>query len=1189
MKWRIILFLLILGLIGLFFHGRAGFPVWQEPSAPSSRILEHNHRGVALMDQFKFEEAVREFQAILEINPRIVAAHVNLGIAHFYRQEYEEAVRALQKALELDPRQVHAHYVLGLIYRNQDRVEEAISAFEKVLERDPEDPSTNYYLGLLYSRQRDYNRAQEYLRRVIEREPYNASAHYNLATALFRSGNREEGQREMEEFRRLQNLFGSTTIGLQYLEQGKYSVAIDDIPEGDLPGRHLAPSEAPVEVRFVEVSREAGLDFRHGGPGQLQSRKIEPGHLRTEIVPFVGSGISFADYDGDGWLDLFIADAGSSESSSSLYRNLGQGRFRNVTGQAGIRGQEPTMASLWGDYDNDGYPDLYLVNYGPNRLFRNLGDGSFKEVTQQTGTGDSAWGISGAFVDYDHDGDLDLFVANFSDPASLRAGGEFPEGLPGAANKLYRNNGNGTFTDVSLESGLGREIRRTVAVVCTDFDNSRDVDFYLVNLGAPNQLLRNLRDGTFQDVASRVQAQGPQGKTSATGADLNKDRFVDFILPAPAGSWLLFNEEGGRFRSQAIQPQGSPQPSGAWSAQFLDFDNDGDLDLLLVSSPLFHSPGGTPTRSLTLMENRAGRWHDVSSQVGLDPYQALPLRGVSVADFDNDGDLDLALNVNGSSPLLLRNDGGNRNHWVSLELKGTNSNKMGIGTKVEIRSGRIRQKLEHTGSFGILGQNSPRIHFGLGSQSRVELIRLLWPGGVLQSETDQTVNRVLRLEELDRKGTSCPILYVWNGKEYRFQTDFLGGSAFGYLLAPGVYNYPDSDEYIKLNREDTAVQEGRVSITMNNQLEEVIYFDQVELVVVDHPADYEIFPDEKLLPGPPYSGFRLFSASNPRPPVSARDGKGRDILPQLLRIDRVYPDGFRPLPFKGYAETHEVILDLGPLSAERVVLLMHAWIDYADSTSNLAASQAGLQLIPPYLQVRDQQGRWVTVLERMGFPAGLPKTMTVDLSGKFLSPSREVRIVTNMRIYWDQILVESGPERRDFRLARLTPERAELRFKGFPRPYSPDGKLPQIYDYQDASPAADWKVHVGGYTRYGEVLPLLLEKDNLFVITRSGDEIAVRFDLSGLDPVPEGWVRDYLVYAVGFGKDMDPNSARPDFVGPLPFHEMSAYPYPNGEEDPRGEKYDRYLQEWNTRLEEEWIAEPGWVKWARFGQPRSPH
>ncbi|RPJ80020.1 MAG: hypothetical protein EHM18_19140 [Acidobacteria bacterium] len=475
---------------------------------------------------------------------------------------------------------------------------------------------------------------------------------------------------------------------------------------------------------------------------------------------------------------------------------------------------------------------------------------------------------------------------------------------------------------------------------------------------------------------------------------------------------------------------------------------------------------------------------------------------------------------------------------MQIDLAGLRDNKGGLGAKVEIRAGQAWQKLEINGNVGFLSQSSPELVFGIGKKELADSIRILWPTGVLQAELDRPAGQPVKIEEVDRKGTSCPLLYAWNGLKYDFVTDFLGGSAVGYLVAPGTYGSTDVDEYIKIANVAPQPKDGRYSIKMNNQLEEVMFIDQMRLLAVDHPADTAVYPDEKLMPAPPYPAFRLFLTQNSKPPVRAVDEKGKDVLPALLKVDRKYPDSFRLLPFKGYAAPHELILDLGDMSqAERVVLLLTAWIDYADSSSNLAASQAGAKLVPPYLQIVDQQGSWVTVLDNMGFPAGLPKTMTVDLTGKLLNKQDpRVKIVTSMRIYWDQILVDTYSGSTAPRVTTLEADRAGFEFYGYPREVKPDGKNPPQYDYHDRSTTSPWKNHVGRYTRYGDVRPLLEAKDDMYVIMRHGDEITAEFEAGKLPALPDGWTRTFLVYAAGFGKDMDLNSANADTVGPLPSH-----------------------------------------------------
>ncbi len=1161
MRFRKLLPVLLGALVLLIACAALGRP----SSAPArqgqtleSRLTRTNNIGVALMEQLKFEEAAKQFQKLASLDPRFIPGQVNLGIAKFYQQQYEEAAQSFQRALRIDPDQLQSLYMTGLIHRNRADTAGALESFQRVVDIDPDDPSANYFLGLLYRREREFEKATSHLRKTLEFQPFSASARYNLAIALQRSGQQDAGMAQMLEFQRLQGQFGTDTIGLQYLEQGRYSLVIDQL---DPYLKADDQEKTSIEISFSEVSSELGMP----PSARLQAGSnsvIEPGSLlRRKGLERLGSGVSFGDFNGDGWFDLLVASSSFEGTGSRLFRNV-EGRFVDVTSSAGLDGSTAVMSGIWGDYNNDGQLDLYLVRLGANRLY--VGDGeSFTDRTTEAGVGDAGGGSTATAVDYDHDGDLDIYVANLLAPAAAKVttAGFRATGHP---NVLYRNNGDGTFSDVSEAAGVTGGSSSTTAVAAFDFNNSRDVDLLATNSDAPPSLFSNLRDGTFQVLD--LPTQWPI-LTFAVG-DLNRDGRMDLVAGLGDGASnaaLFLTGSSNSFRTDSARTL-FPQGMRLIALQTLDADNDGDLDLAAVAEKRSTSLVET---SIHFFQNRQGRLVETAGGDFKD-HRNLEVRGLSVVDFDNDGDLDFAVAVNQSLPLLFRNDTVSRNSWLQVQLSGTNSNRLGLGTKVEVLAGRLWQKAEAMGGHGGMSQNPPLIHFGLGS-NKADAVRLLWPGGVLQSEIDPPLSKRFTVQELDRKGTSCPILYVWDGTGYRFQTDFLGGSAFGTLLAPATYGYPDTDEYIKLSRQDVVLKNGQLGITLNNQLEEIIFFDKLELVAVDHPTEFDVYPDEKLLPGPPYDSHRLLTFQAPRLPVSARDGKGRSVLREISYIDRVYAPLFEPTLFKGYANLHELVLDLGKTEDERVLLLMHAWIDYADSTSNLAASQAGLALVPPSLQVQDESARWVTVLSRMGFPAGLPKPMTVDLTGKFLSPSRKVKIVTNMRIHWDQILVESSVARTDFRTARLPPSAADLQLGGFPEFSSPDGRLPKIYDYSNRSQVAQWKTHIGAYTRYGDVRPLLAEIDDFFVITRSGDQIEAWFDADTLPSLPAGWTRDYLVFVDGFGKDMDVNSAAADYVGPLPFHGMGSLPYPAQEEFANSDRYRNYMKTWNTRLVEEWI------------------
>ncbi len=1170
---------------GPFFSAQTGRAQLTPPanSAVGEQLVYYNNVGIALLEQFNFKEAIAQFDRCLKLDPSFVPALVNSGLAHYYLQEYPQAEEIIKKALTFDPRQPTALFALGMLYRNRNEVESSTETFKRVLETDPEDSPTLYQLGQLSLRGQDYGQAERYFRKVIQLSPYDTAARYNLANTLTREGNTDEGRKAMLEFNRLREQGGITSTGTQYGEQGRYMMAIGEYPEI----RRLFPQEstsappagAP-RVHFTDVTASAGIHFQHGaeiGPGTMgqpvPANQVSMDFAKKNWVSGMGSGGAFCDYDSDGVLDLFLANCSTDPAKARgvLLHADRPGHFEDVTEKAGIRAEGLGMEAYWDDFNNDGLPDLFLTYYGANQLYQNNGNGTFSDITAKAGLSCTKhWHLSAAVADVDHDGDLDIYVGNYVDLAlavptaavTLR----FPDDFPGQGCHLYRNNGDGTFTDEAREAQVLDARAGITSVGFSDYDNRRDVDFWTESQGSGTHLYSNQRVGTFLDWP--LESTGRLTGFSLAVGDYNKDGWMDLaILPRSGPPWLVRNLGSGKFDSETLKSNGeaATRQSPGWTVHFLDYDNDGDLDLFVLRGA-FRSgeePGGGPE----LWENQGdGKFTNVTSRVGLDAFKGKAYRSATFGDFDNDGDTDILLTVNGERPVLLRNDGGNENHWVKVRLQGTNSNRQGIGTKVEVKAGTLWQKVEIVGGSGYLSQSPAEVIFGLGSHPAVDALRLLWPGGVLQSEINLPVNQTRTIKELDRKGTSCPLLYTWNGSKYQFVTDFLGGCAIGYLEEPGRFSIPDTDEYVRIEDSQLRPREGLYSLKINNQLEEVLYVDQTELLVLDHPRQLHVYPNERLMPAPPYPEFKVIAARDEHPPRAAWGNQHQDVLPLISRVDRKYPMDFKLLPFKGYAEEHELVLDLGDLSeASNINLLMNAWIDYADSTANFSAAQAGRTLSPPYLQVKNQQGRWQTVLPEMGFPAGLPKTMVVDLTGKFLTRDYQVRIVTNMRIYWDQILVNTYAGPPSCHLYRLSPLKADLHYHGFPRETSPDGAKPFIYDYDWFEPVAPWKSHTGRYTRFGDVTPLLKGKEDMYVIMRNGDEIQLEFDAASLPPVPDGWARTFFFYADGFGKDMDLHSGAADTVAPLPFHRMKVYPYLSSQKYPDSDRFQRYQREFNTR------------------------
>jgi tetratricopeptide (TPR) repeat protein len=1119
-----------------------------DPTPPPDREAAYraNNLGVAMLEQFHPAEAAAAFRRALALDPKLGLARINLAIALFYVPDLPGGRAAAEEAAAAQPAALQPPYILGLIARMENRADDAVVSLRGVLAADPQDVGANLTLGQVYLQQRRYDEAIACFRAATAVEPYNASAQYNLGVALTRAGRREEGARATARFQELRENPAHTSFGQAYLEQGRYAEALASTgAEADLVDAR------PPEVAFVDVSAGGLPAFAAGAPPALAlGRKVRAKDVLAAAGAGTRAAITLFDYDGDGALDLVVA----GPSGLRLLHNEG-GRFRDVTASSGLEAG-PALGAVAGDYDNDGRVDLLVLRPGRLALYHNDGGGRFSDQTAKAGIPAYPYlSVSAAFVDVDHDGDLDILVAGLADlAATARGPGEralvFPKDFAPAPSRLLRNNGNGTFTDITDAARVGAA-GHAIAIVPTDFDNHRDVDLLVLYEDAPPRLFKNLRDGSFQDVAAEVGLKTGDGPfRSVAAADVNKDGYTDFFFGAASGPGLFALSDGrGGF---TLKPAPA-ETAGAMAAQFVDYDNDGLLDLLVA----------TP-RGLRLFRNTGGAFTDVSARAFPEGRALTEGVALALADLDGDGDEDVVVATPESGPQLWRNEGGNKNHSLPVRLAGRVSNKGGVGAKVDLRAGSLRQRIETSSATPAVAPAD--VLFGLGPRPGPDAVRVIWASGIVQTEVPPEASAwtSLRIEELDRKPSSCPFLYAWNGERFEFVTDFLGGGEMGYWEAPGQRNRPYPEEYVRIRGDQLQPKDGRYELRITNELEEVLFLDHVELLAVAHPEDVSVFPNEGMTDPP--KPFRLFAVRRPEPPSAASDDQGRDVRARIARLDRTYPDAFALLPIRGYAEEHGLVLDLAGLPASATSLLLTGWTDYAFSSDNLAAHQAGLSLRPPSLQVQDAGGAWQTVIEDLGIPVGRPQTMVVDLEGKWRGPSRRLRILTNMRVYWDQVLLGTPAPEVPLAPTPLEPVGAELRARGFSAEVSPDRHAPFVYDYARVSSSSPWKVMPGRYTREGDVRELLAASDDLFVVARPGDEIALSFDARALPPLPGGWTRTFLLHGDGFSKEMDINSASPDVVLPLPFHGMKSYPYPPSEAPARVRRQAERAEAFNTRV-----------------------
>jgi tetratricopeptide (TPR) repeat protein len=1050
----------------------------------------------------------------------------NLGVAYLERYDYDAAAAAFRQALKIDPDLAMArlNLAIALLY---DGEFDAAAAEARTAAAVLQQPHAHYVTGLIARAANRPSDAVTAFERVLVLDVEDAGARVQL-------GQLHQAERRFTD---AVAQFGAALTREPFNATAAYGLATALIRGGQ-----RAEGEAAM-ARFQALrDHPAAITYSTNYLGQGRyGEAISSTGLEADVVDRAMPAVTFsdqtrtafgdndprgyaalADADEDGDLDAIL-----TSSAGVILLTNEDGRFaRRRTLDADLQDATGVVA---GDYDNDDRPDVLAIGGAVDRLYHQESSGEFRRETFDVGpAAGSGPTRTAAFVDIDHDGDLDIFLS--------------------PPNRLMRNNGNRSFVDTTTAMGLAGTAA-ALGVIPTDHDNRRDIDLLILRSAAAPALFANQRDGTFRDAAADAGLPGTAAYTSAAAGDLNKDGAPDFVFAAASSPAVIVSSAASGRYAIAAGPQGS---DGATALQLFDYDNDGLLDLLAF----------TP-RGPRLWRHLGTSWEDATS-VALPPALAISgdvPGGFSVGDVDRDGDYDVIARFQSGRLRFWRNDQtAAPNRSVRVRLDARVSNRTAAGAKVEMRAGSLRHR--HESSAATPPAAPADIVFGLGRRARADVVRVLWPSGILQAETDP--DQALTVAELDRKPSSCPFLFTWNGSRFEFVTDFLGGGEMGAWIAPGVRNVPDPDEYVRIRGDQLTPRNGRFELRVTNELEEAVFLDRVQLVAVTHPVGTDVYPDEGLRSSSPRP-FTIYTTRNARPVVAAIDHHGHDVLDRLVSIDRRPFDDFRLESIQGYAEPHWLTLDVGTVAGGSPLrLLLTGWTDYAFSSDNVAAHQAGLPARAPSLQIEDHDGRWRTVEREIGIPAGRPQTVIVDLSRHVPDGGGRVRVrvESTLRVYWDQILVDTSLP-APYSLTRMDPVDAMLSWRGFSAEISPTGRALPTYDYARVSPVSPWKTLPGRYTRIGDVKPLLTARDDRFVVSAPGDQIALTFES---DPFLQGWTRTYLLYADGFSKEMNLHSASPDRLAPLPFHAMREYPYLPPQHYPRTPAHDRYQAEYNTRV-----------------------
>ena len=954
------------------------------------------------MEQFRYAEAAEAFKSVLKAMPNWTAARFNLGLAYLnmagqmagasqaeagstsQKQLRDLAIESFQGVLAADAENISAMYCLGTVYDFVGEPDKAVQYFQQAFEADQQDNFAGYSYAKALNGSGQRERAAKILEDIVLRDPGFVSAVYSLATHYVRSQQRPKA---MELFRRFRALNAEELAVGSHVVDGKYGMAgrhhlvlsADNLPlPGPLKNRSGWPLFSP-RVRTLDTRLEAW---------QSDENVL---HLPS---------IAVADLDQDGDLDIVLGGHGPN-GEAFAWLNDGEGNFSRGAAIA-----QQVISPQCGDIDNDGDVDLWLGCSGPDRVMLNDGAGVFQDAALPGFTNPQAMTSVAGLADVDSDGDLDLLamrLATGSVPASPT--------VAATASSVFVNNTDGTFSDRSSDLGLSLPDYPISSVVMDDIDNDHDLDFILFSFKSPPKVWVNFRLGEYRLLESEQTGLTISGVISATSGDPDKDGDRDLLVFTAEGSQLFLNDGRLQFQSYSLFAAGCGRLGGT-GGQFVDMDNDGDLDLVVADAQRADRSRGPVVLVNCWPDFKFVRLSEIDARSLLPAITTVGHASCVAADFTGNGRCDLFLAAAGEAPRLIENvtpDG----HWIAFDLVGkrpqepkARSSNSAIGARLEVKSGLLHQQYVVGGSCGPVAATPLRVHAGLGDHPRLEWLRIIWPDTILQAELELAANRTVTIEEQSRKPSSCPYLFAWDGSRFEFVGDFGGVGGLGYLVAPKVYACPDPTEYLPLrNLQPRGDQYVLQSLT---PLEEITYFDEAKLIAVDHPQGTEIHPHEMMAIGVAPPEFRLFCVRSPIEPIAAVNHLGEDIRDKLAQVDRVYAGATQAdARFMGMAKPHFVELDFGDQLANMetgasLILFLQGWVEYGYSSTNYAASQAGQVARAPTLEVF-RNGQWVTVMREVGYPAGINHMMTIDVTGAVRPTDRKLRVSSNMELYWDRI------------------------------------------------------------------------------------------------------------------------------------------------------------------------------------------
>ncbi|REJ72454.1 MAG: hypothetical protein DWQ34_00425 [Planctomycetota bacterium] len=1075
------------------------------PDAAATHILAGR---LALLEN-DFSRAVREFEAATEADPDDASAWLELwSVSASTNEELPDSLSAaLKRAHELAPQNLWI--LIPLLLQQADEqnpgIVETIDTAMPLIERLA--PGVE---------QRSNNNPAEFLEQARAAAVDGDWSNVQNRTRLLKNILIAEDALKSDEIR---------------IEKHVLEFVVDRFPDDfyeDLPA-DSAVAAAPSEVSFQPMAGEGdeiaveGLVDAVLADFNLDSRLDVCALTNDSIIVFS------RDAESGGWEPICSADAPANAAGFRLI-DVDDDRIvpliETMPGGEGVEGESRS--------------DLDLVVFGGEglALFLNTLDKETREAGLEPADAFADAGSLGPLqhcevLDVDMDGDLDLLVSGES------------------GTQVLSNRSNSTF-ELASDAIVDAPDRFTVVdSASVDFDRDVDLDVLCVTTDGEVGLLENLRHQTLRwRVLDEIEPAGTVTSIEVIEADGNAS--WDVVVGSDAGVSLHLTRTPTRGKVEFIGSASIDQPVGEFS--LFDFDNDSFQDVLAWTD-----------EEVALLPGR-GAAGFVNFEGNLSEHTpSAPIVTCDFGDLDADGDLDL-LTASSGEIRLLENDGGNALPWIDLTVisydlgnppfgvGASRVNNYGIGSQLEIKAGDAYRAQVVRRAF---------THFGLDELPPPETVRITWTNGVpqnvIQPQTEQTISEPQSLI------TSCPYLYTWNGDRFVFVTDLLWAAPIG-LPSPQGGMTPHRDwEYLKIPGEMLAEKDGRYVLQITEELWEAAYFDQVRLLAIDHPADVDIYSNEKVGP-PSISEYYIHTAQEPLLPVAAENHAGDDLLPKISAEDDDYAQPHTEWHAQGYTHDSFLELDLGELQDPgRITLFLTGWMHPTDAAINTALQEnpdlPGPR--PPSILVPDAEGEWIEAVSYMGFPGGKTKTIAVDLSGIFPAEDYRLRIATSMQLYWDHIFFTVGEEQAEYRETDLELVSADLHFRGVSDRIFHPRNGPERYNYDRVTPIPRYAPMHGAFTRFGDVRELLTTADDLLVVLGCGDEMTLEFEVPA-EPLPAGWTRDFIIHSIGWDKDANLHTIYGQTVEPMPYRNMSSYPY-EPESFPDIPGYEAYLREYQTR------------------------